>query len=122
MGILTNKKGSRTAGTVSTANRSKTRPTMRKAIIQHIFQNCKIFFIILVLALLIILYIQDAPYEYSAVEHRVNEGDTLWDIAKQYKPESVSMQEYMAWVYEHNEEGIIFPGDIVIMAKEVDKK
>lgn len=47
--------------------------------------------------------------------HKVSSGETLWSIAKEYKPENISMGEYMDFVYGHNDGGIIYPGDIVIM-------
>lgn len=53
------------------------------------------------------------PFEYV-----VKSGDTLWSIAKGYKPDDITMQEYMAWVYEKNgHAGDIYPGDVVIMAE-----
>lgn len=54
-------------------------------------------------------------YVYAEVEHVVKKGDTLWSIAERYKPEGVAMQEYMAWVYERNDGGTIYPGDVVVM-------
>lgn len=61
----------------------------------------------------------DVP-EYVPIEHRVRRGETLWSIAKQYKPDDITMQEYMAWVYEQNGySGDIYPGDVVIMAEVV---
>ena len=53
--------------------------------------------------------------ELEAIEYRVKAGDTLWDIAKQHKPDGMSMDTYMGWVYEHNDGGLIYPGDIVVM-------
>ena len=53
------------------------------------------------------------------VEHKVGYGDTLWSIAQEYKPDDMTMDSYMAWVYEHNDGGIIYPGDTVIMAEIV---
>lgn len=55
--------------------------------------------------------------ELVPVEHKVTYGDTLWNIAEQYKPDDMTMDRYMAWVYEHNECGMIYPGDTVIMAE-----
>ena len=61
----------------------------------------------------------DVP-EYVPIEHHVRRGETLWSIAKQYKPDDITMQEYMAWVYEQNGHGgNIYPGDVVIMAEVV---
>lgn len=55
--------------------------------------------------------------EFTPVEHKVSDGDTLWSIAKQYKPDDMTMDEYMAWVYDHNDDGMIRAGDEVIMAE-----
>jgi nucleoid-associated protein YgaU len=54
------------------------------------------------------------------IEHKVTYGDTLWSIAKEYKPDNMTMDTYMAWVYEHNDGGMIYPGDTVIMAEVVE--
>lgn len=55
--------------------------------------------------------------EFTPVEHKVSDGDTLWSIAKQYKPDYMTMDEYMAWVYDHNDDGMIYAGDVVTMAE-----
>ena len=61
----------------------------------------------------------DVP-EYIPVEHKVRSGETLWSIAKEYKPDDITMQEYISWVYEQNGHGgDIYPGDVVIMAEVV---
>ncbi len=57
--------------------------------------------------------------DYIPTNHTVTYGDTLWSIAKQYKPDNVLMQDYMLWVYEHNDNKVLIPGDIVVMAKVV---
>lgn len=49
------------------------------------------------------------------VPHKVTDGETLWTIAKEYKPDDISMGEYMDFVYCHNDGGIIYPGDVVTM-------
>lgn len=51
--------------------------------------------------------------ELEAIEYRVGAGDTLWEVAKQYKPDGMTMDEYMGWIYEHNDGGLIYPGDVV---------
>ena len=58
--------------------------------------------------------------ELVPVEHKVTYGDTLWNIAKQYKPDDMTMDAYMSWVYKHNEGGTIYPGDTVIMAEVIE--
>ena len=75
--------------------------------------------LLLLLTVTVIKGICDAP-EYVPIEHHVRCGETLWSIAKQYKPDDITMQEYMAWVYEQNgHDGNIYPGDVVIMAEVV---
>ena len=53
--------------------------------------------------------------ELEEVNHRVAYGDTLWGIAKEYKPDGMTMGDYMNWIYERNGDGMIYPGDIVVM-------
>ena len=75
--------------------------------------------LLLGLMVTVIKGIFDVP-EYVPIEHHVRHGETLWSIAKQYKPDDITMQEYMAWVYEQNgHDGNIYPGDVVIMAEVV---
>jgi LysM repeat protein len=75
--------------------------------------------LLLGLMVTVIKGIFDVP-EYVPIEHHVRRGETLWSIAKQYKPDDITMQEYMAWVYEQNGHGgNIYPGDVVIMAEVV---
>lgn len=75
--------------------------------------------LLLGLTVTVIKGIFDVP-EYVPIEHHVRRGETLWNIAKQYKPDDITMQEYMAWVYEQNgHDGNVYPGDVVIMAEVV---
>jgi nucleoid-associated protein YgaU len=75
--------------------------------------------LLLGLMVTVIKGICDVP-EYVPIEHHVRRGETLWSIAKQYKPDDITMDEYMAWVYEQNGHGgNIYPGDVVIMAEVV---
>lgn len=53
--------------------------------------------------------------ELQAIEHKVTYGDSLWSIAEDYKPDGMSMGDYMDWVYRHNESSMIYPGDVVVM-------
>ena len=79
-----------------------------------------VFNTILIVSLLVIvtmLYVESDQREYIPIEHTVSSGETLTTIAYKYKPDDVVLQDYMAWVYEHNESGIIYPGDKVIMAE-----
>jgi nucleoid-associated protein YgaU len=43
----------------------------------------------------------------------VRSGDTLWSIAEKHKPDSMVMGDYMAFLYEKNGYGYIYPGDRV---------
>ena len=75
--------------------------------------------LLLWLTVTVIKEICDVP-EFVPIEHHVRRGETLWSIAQQYKPDDITMQEYMAWVYEQNGHGgNIYPGDVVIMAEVV---
>ena len=76
-----------------------------------------LFFI--VLASTILFAFDSGTESFVPVEHKVTYGDTLWSIASEYKPEDMTMDTYMAWVYEHNDGGMIYPGDTVIMAEVV---
>ena len=53
--------------------------------------------------------------DLRAIEHKVTYGDSLWSIAQDYKPDGMSMGDYMDWVYRHNESSMIYPGDVVVM-------
>ena len=80
--------------------------------------------LILIIILLIILVsltiwaVMSQP-EFVPIEHKVTAGETLTSIIYQYKPDVFSFQQYRDWVFEHNEGGIIYPGDTVIMAEVV---
>ena len=114
------KKNSRPAPTGTTAKNSDrchykystTKSTKSQVVI--------VILTIVILALLTIKVMGEvfAPEEeFIPVEHKVTYGDTLWSIAKEYKPDNMTMDRYMAWVYEHNDGGKISPGDTVIMAE-----
>ena len=76
-----------------------------------------LFFVLLATTVLMVADTSTATF--VPVEHKVTYGDTLWSIAKEYKPDDMTMDAYMSWVYEHNESGMIHPGDTVIMAEVV---
>ena len=115
------KKESRPAGTESAMLDEvfHNKKTPHKNYITKFSQKQVIWAIILVSLLLMftIRVMSDTKTELIPVEHTVTYGDTLWTIAKQYKPDSMTMDEYMAWVYDHNDGGMIYPGDTVIMAE-----
>lgn len=88
------------------------------------FPQKQVLLVIILVSLLLLFTIKvmsDTKVQLTPVEHKVTHGDTLWSIAEEYKPDSMTMDEYMAWVYDHNDGGMIYPGDIVIMAKVVQE-
>jgi nucleoid-associated protein YgaU len=76
-----------------------------------------LFFVLLATTVLMVADTSTATF--VPVEHKVTYGDTLWNIAEQYKPDDMTMDNYMAWVYKHNDSSVIYPGDTVIMAEVV---
>lgn len=72
-----------------------------------------------VTALSVVGAIKRDNYELVPLEYKVKSGDTLWSIAQEHKPGDVLMQDYMAFVYEHNDNKMIYPGDTVIIAEVV---
>ncbi len=63
-----------------------------------------------------ILYTQPKS-TVSAGVHKVRNGETLWSIARDYKPEGLSFEEHWNWVCQHNESALIYPGDTVKIAE-----
>ena len=116
----TNKK-SRTAGTVTAERAAKKRHTHKLHInyntLFEILQVVGFIFFTVLLIVVIAKYASAPKPQYIPFEHRVSYGETLWTIAQQYKPDNVTMRDYMGWVYAHNHGGIIYPGDVVIMAE-----
>ena len=53
--------------------------------------------------------------QYIPAEHIVKSGECLWNIALKYKPNDVTMDEYMSWIYKHNDATVIYPGDVIIV-------
>lgn len=114
------KKESRSAGTESAIMMREVFGTSsRKNYSTHFCKKQVVLTILffLVLALTILLVVDSDTQNFVPVEHKVTYGDTLWSIAKEYKPGNMTMDRYMAWVYEHNDGGVIYPGDVVIMAE-----
>lgn len=82
----------------------------------------KSLFIILVSIYLVLSFInvyKARNPKLEVIEHKVSYGETLWSIAKEYKPEGMSMGAYMDWVYSNNEAGVIYPGDVVFIGVKV---
>lgn len=117
------KKSSRPAGTETTAKKCENEKDSHKDYTTRVkeMQVVVAIFAIIILVIITIFTAIDVfaqgNVELRPVEHKVTYGDTLWDIAKEYKPDNMTMDRYMAWVYEHNEGGYIYPGDTVIMAE-----
>ena len=121
---MNNNKKSRTAGTVTAERAAKKRHTHKLHInyntLFEILQVVGFIFFTVLLIVVIAKYATAPKPQYEAFEHRVSSGETLWSIAERYKPDGVTMQDYMGWVYAHNEGGFIYPGDVVIMAEVIE--
>lgn len=89
-----------------------------KRLYHKVMGTVKCFFAVFCIILAIFLVMDTHARRNPAlleVEHVVTYGDTLWGIAEKYKPDGMSMGEYMGWVYERNCGGVIYPGDVVIV-------
>lgn len=109
-------KNSRPAGTGTTANAKSTKTLHKyystsKSRMQAVF----LAFICTLVIIMFFLIAAVPKNDLVPVAHKVREGECLWNIAQLYKPDNVSMSQYMDWVYEHNDRGFIYPGDTVIM-------
>ena len=54
---------------------------------------------------------------YSVESYGINHGDTLWNIAEEYKPNSISYSEYINTLYKLND-GLtaeIYPGQAIFI-------
>lgn len=66
------------------------------------------------------------PKPTGEMEHvvvTVHQGDTPWDLAREYCPDDVDIRDYLGWVEDAN--GItfdepIYPGQRLIFFEEVD--
>lgn len=119
------KKSSRPAGTETTAKKCEnekdshtdyTTQFKKMQVVVAIFATILLTIITIIAA--IDVFAQE-NVELRPIEHKVTYGETLWTIADKYKPDGVTKDRYMAWVYEHNDGGYIYPGDVVIMAEVV---
>jgi LysM repeat protein len=114
------KKESRSAGTETAIMIREVFGTSSKKNYNTRFSKKQVVLAILflfVLASTLLIVVDSDAENFVPVEHKVTHGDTLWSIAKEYKPDNMTMDTYMAWVYEHNDGGMIYPGDTVIMAE-----
>lgn len=116
------KKESRPAGTESAIMVREVFATKPHKEYSTPFSKKQVVFTILlfvVMALTVLVVADSETAKFVPVEHKVTYGDTLWTIAEQYKPDDMTMDNYMAWVYKHNDSSVIYPGDTVIMAEVV---
>ncbi len=109
-------KNSRPAGTGTTANAKSTK-TLQKHYNTTNHRMQAVFFAFVITLVIIMFFVIADAFKPKLVptEHRVRQGECLWTIAQQYKPDDIPMNTYMDWVYEHNDRGFIYPGDIVIV-------
>ena len=120
--MMREKESGRPSGTGTTAKRSdfvshKYSTTNKNKLQEAIIAFFAVVLICATAWVLVDVFTNDV--EYTPIQHKVTYGDTLWTIAEQYKPDGMTMDRYMAWVYEHNDGGMIYPGDVVIMAEVV---
>lgn len=105
-------KNSRPAGTGTTADAKSTK-TLHKHYNTK-FRRMQAVFLAFIVTLVIIMLF-GSKRSLVPIKHVVREGECPWTIAMQYKPDGISMMAYMDWYYEHNDGGLIYPGDIVIV-------
>lgn len=109
-------KNSRSAGTETTAN-AKPRKILHTHYNTHLtkFQVLVFILFIGIMCVTISLSHTTQTSELIATEHKVRQGECLWNIAEEYKPSCISMDKYMGWIYSHNDGGLIYPGDVVVV-------
>ena len=114
--MLKEQKNSRPAGT-GTAENAKPEKILRKHYTTNRAKNQALFAFLVCCIILMVSVLAFSCDKTGLVpaRHKVTYGETLWSIAKQYKPDEMTMDEYMSFVYKHNKGGIIYPGDIVIV-------
>ena len=61
-----------------------------------------IFFTAAAVIVLLICGSRSKP-EYSVESYGINSGDTLWNIAEEYKPKSISYSDYINTLYKLND-------------------
>ena len=68
-------------------------------------------------AVIVLLICGSRAKPVSIESYGINHGDTLWDIADEYKPNSISYSEYINTLYKLNE-GLtaeIYPGQTILI-------
>lgn len=82
------------------------------------FITLVILFIILILS---IINQKERPY-VDVIDYQVEAGDTLWEISSKYRPDDMSIQEYIYNLKKFNDIGsIIYPKQTIhiLIYKEV---
>ena len=106
-------KNSRSAGTETTANAKP-----RKILHRHYNTNQRKKQVIFATVLFVVFLTACSPcksVDLVPIQHKVRQGETLWSISAEYKPDCMTMDEYMSFVYKNNKGGVIYPGDIVVV-------
>lgn len=72
-----------------------------KMIYEKYFNSIILAVVVLILSVFFSLSLdKDPANEYKTV--LINEGDTLWSIADQYGDHSLTNEEFIDWIEEHN--------------------
>ena len=79
-------------------------------------------FLIMVLLIAGIVSNCKADTPLTMIEYRVQAGDTLWDIAKEYAPKGTDLREYIYNIKKHNglKNSNICPGMILEITTEAE--
>ena len=75
-----------------------------------------IFFTAAAVIVLLICGSRTSP-KYGVESYGIDYGDTLWEIAEEYKPDSISYSEYINTLYKIND-GLtaeIYPGQAILI-------
>lgn len=75
-----------------------------------------IFFLVVIGLILLLCGSLQKP-KYSVKSYGIGCGDTLWSIAEEYKPNSVTYREYIDLMYKLNDglTATIFPGQAILI-------
>ena len=79
-----------------------------------------VFMALLILVANVALSNQSAEDAQDVVAVRVLSGDTIWSIAKEYKPEGVDFNEYIHSISANNgiKDGNIYAGQVIYVPVE----